>query len=120
MSSNIVITSQSIEISKENNLFHSVNLILKISLAPMYASYPMEAVKNQLYELLFKFNDKIGGIPLSFSELKFPKGKEYGRIIGEQPFLHVDICTKIIAFIPTIGLFLRGKIITVIIYLYSF
>lgn len=49
-------------------------------------------------------------IPLSFSRMTFPKGKEYGRILGEQPWIHVDVLTKMVVFIPLVGAKVRGKV----------
>ena len=60
--------------------------------------------------MLFRYNDSVEGIPLSYSQLKFPKGKEYGRILAEHYWLHVDVTTKLLVFKPEIGMSLTGKI----------
>jgi hypothetical protein len=90
--------------------FKKVEITLKVALLPANTRHPMDAVKRQLNSILFKYNEEVQGIPLSFSELKFPKGKEYGRIIAEQCWLHVDVATKLLVFQPEIGMTLIGKI----------
>lgn len=90
--------------------FKKVEIVLKVALLPSDNKYPLEAVKRQLNSLLFKYNEDVEGIPLSFSDLKFPKGKEYGRIIAEHYWLHIDVITKLLVFKPEIGMLLTGKI----------
>jgi hypothetical protein len=90
--------------------FKKVEITLKVALLPANTRHPMEAVTKQLNSILFKYNEEVEGIPLSFSELKFPKGKEYGRILAEQYWLHVDVATKLLVFQPEIGMPLVGKV----------
>ena len=90
--------------------FKKVEIVLKVALLPASTKYPIDDVKRQLNSMLFKYNEEVEGIPLSFSQLKFPRGKEYGRIIAEQFWLHVDVTTKLIVFKPEIGITLEGVI----------
>ena len=71
-------------------VFNECDILLKCALLPAESAEPLEAVKKQLNEILLKFNEEVGGIPLMYSSLTFPKGKEYGRIIGENYWVHVD------------------------------
>ena len=48
-------------------------------------------------------------IPICYSKISFPRGKEYGRIIGQHPSVHVDIQTKLVVFQPKIGQKIFGK-----------
>lgn len=61
-------------------------------------------------KLSFPTLDQIGGVPLSFSEVTFPPGKHSGRILGELPWIHVDVITNMIIFVPSVGIKVRGKI----------
>jgi DNA-directed RNA polymerase subunit E'/Rpb7 len=70
----------------------------------------MEEVENQLNGLLFKYSDEVGGVPLCFKELQLVKGKEHGRIMAEQPWIHVSVYTKLIIFKPVIGRILNAKV----------
>ena len=90
--------------------FVRVEIVLKVALLPASTKYPIEDVKRQLNSMLFKYNEDVKGIPLSFSQLKFPRGKEYGRIIAEQYWLHVDVVTKLLVFKPEIGMTITGKV----------
>lgn len=90
--------------------FKKVEIVLKVALLPASTKYPIDDVKRQLNTMLFKYNEEVEGIPLSFSQLKFPRGKEYGRIIAEQFWLHVDVTTKLLVFKPEIGMMLEGVI----------
>ena len=90
--------------------FTRVEIVLKVALLPSSTKYPLEAVKRQLNAMLFKYNENLDGVPLSYSQLKFIKGKEYGRIIAEQYWLHVDVTTKLLVFKPEIGTKLAGKV----------
>jgi hypothetical protein len=90
--------------------FVRVEIVLKVALLPASTKYPIDDVKRQLNSMLFKYNEDVKGIPLSFSQLKFPRGKEYGRIIAEQYWLHVDVVTKLLVFKPEIGMTITGKV----------
>ena len=91
-------------------VFNECDILLKCALLPAESAEPLEAVKKQLNEILLKFNEEVGGIPLMYSSLTFPKGKEYGRIIGENYWVHVDVMTTLLLFQPVIGKSLSGKI----------
>jgi DNA-directed RNA polymerase I subunit RPA43 len=90
--------------------FDEVNLSLKVALLPMNSEQPLEAVKSQLNEMLLKYNEQLQGVPLTYSTLKFPEGKEYARILGEYHWLHVDVDTVMLVFKPRVGMVLKGTI----------
>lgn len=90
--------------------FQLLDVTLKCALAPVHIPHPMEEVENQLNGLLFKYSDEVGGVPLCFTELQLVKGKEYGRIMAEQPWLHVSVCTKLLIFKPIVGRVLNAKV----------
>ena len=93
-----------------SGIFNECDILLKCALLPAESAEPLEAVKKQLNAILFKFSEEVGGIPLMYSSLTFPKGKEYGRIIGENYWVHVDVMTTLLLFQPVIGKSLCGKI----------
>jgi hypothetical protein len=90
--------------------FHSVDVLLKVALLPLHTSQPLDAVKQQLNNMLFKYSESLEGVPLSYSDISFPKGKEFARIMADQFWLHVDICTKLVIFKPVVGQRIRGKV----------
>lgn len=93
--------------------FQSVEVLLKVAIHPSESTNPLPAAHKQLQKLLFKFEDSLEGIPISYSQLNFPRGKEYARILGENPWIHVDFLTEITMFKPRIGQHICGKVIKV-------
>lgn len=90
----------------ENEVFYINRVELKCAILPKDMSYPMDAIKLQLNDMLLKYNEDMQGIPISFSKIEFDSGKQYGKVIAEQPWIHVDIVTSVLLFKP-----LRGKVI---------
>jgi len=90
--------------------FEQNRVLLKVALSPQHAKSPMDAIKQQLNKMLLKYIDELRGVPVTFSDIGFPVGKEYGRILGEQPWVHVDVNTTMLVFKPCAGLVLRGTI----------
>ena len=78
-------------------------IILKVALQPMHCQRPIEAVKRQLNDLLLKYSEDIQGVPLSYSGLELPRGLENGRILAEQPYVHVDLRATVTMFRPVRG-----------------
>jgi hypothetical protein len=90
--------------------FHSVEILLQVAVSPILSANPMAAVEAQLNNLLFSFNDKLSGIPVGYTEITFPKGREYARIISDHPWLHIDVLTTFVVFKPSIGTHLTGTV----------
>lgn len=90
--------------------FTSSRVSLKIALLPRDTSNPMSAVQAQLNNMLLKYNENLNGVPVAFSDLHFPKGKDSGRIISDSYWIHVDVMTSIVTFRPNVGTRLTGKI----------
>lgn len=90
--------------------FYQMNITLKVALLPHQSSNILQAIQNQIHKLLFNYHEDLEGVPMTYSSIKFTKGKEFGRIMGEHPWVHVDVETKIILFKPVIGAILNGKV----------
>ena len=86
------------------------NVLLKTALSPQDLHAPLECVRSQLSKMLLKYSDELKGVPVTFGDIELPPGKDYGRILGEVPWVHVDVCTKILVFQPAVGLVLRGRV----------
>lgn len=96
------------------NCFNEMNVLLKVALHPIHSMKPIDAIKLQLNNILFKYHDHLNGIPLSYKHIKFPIGKEYARIFNDQSWLHVDVLTTFIVFTPVVDQVIWGKINKVI------
>ena len=93
--------------------FHKMEILLQVSLLPSQTGHCMQAVKQKLNNMLFTYNESLQGIPLSYSDLEFPPGKEYGRIFADFPYVHVDVLTSMVVFKPTVGAQLTGRVVKV-------
>ncbi len=87
---------------------------LQVAIHPSETAHPLDGVRRQLNSLLFKFNQSLEGIPLSYSDLQLAAGKECGRFMAEQPWVHIDVFSSVVVFQPTIGSKISGKITKVI------
>lgn len=92
---------------------HSVETKLHLAIPPADTGNAMGAIKRQLNKLLFKFDDKFQGIPLSYCDISFPKGKDNGRYLADQPWIHVDVLSKFLVFKPIVGAKIQGTIVKV-------
>lgn len=97
-------------VDNEKHGFYQADVLLKAAIQPVQSVQPLEAVQQQLNHMLFKFNPSLDGVPLVYSDIKFPKGKNVARIMGDSFWLHIDINTKLLLFKPTCGKTLEGKI----------
>lgn len=88
----------------------SVETYIQIALPPAEINQPLLAVKSQLNKLLFKFNDKLAGVPLCYGEFRFLEGKKYGRFYADHPWVHIDIICDLVIFRPSVGDRIIGKI----------
>ncbi len=90
--------------------FKLIDSIVQVALLPNQTEYPLEAVKEQINEMLFRYHEDLNGIPLVYSDFELPSTKEYGRIMNELPWIHVDVKAKILLFQPENGQIITGKI----------
>lgn len=90
--------------------FKIIETILKVSLLPCHTEYPLLAVKEQINELLFRYDENLSGVPISYHDLNLPVSKEYGRIMNELPWLHIDVSVKLLVFQPQPNDLITGQI----------
>ncbi len=87
-----------------------VDATIQIALAPSQIDQPLQAVKAQLNNMLFKYHDRIGGIPLCYGDFLFSEGKKYGRFYADHPWVHIDINCELTVFRPSLGDKIVGKV----------
>lgn len=89
-------------------------IVLAISLLPGALRNSQKAVENNIARLLFKNTPGIGGIMLSYANLKFSKSKNtsgsesaqssgHGWILNELPYIHFDVSCDMMVFRPFVG-----------------
>lgn len=88
----------------------SVETLLKIAILPSESEKPMDAVKAQLNNMLFSYNEDLQGVPMVYYDIKLPPRKEYGRIMNDSYWLHIDILVKVLLFQPQAGQAVVGQI----------
>lgn len=98
---------------KTSGCFQQFDLVLKATVKPCDTADPIGAIRRQLNSLLFTYDDYIEGVPLSYGSLNLPRGQEYGRFIADQYWVHVDVSASVLAFKPTRGKFIEGRVISV-------
>lgn len=90
--------------------FVESQVITKVALRPHNGGNMIAAVKGQLNDMLLKYSEDIQGVAVSYSDLELPRGMEYGRILGAEPWVHVDLRATMVVFRPIRGLQLRGMV----------
>ena len=90
--------------------FKEVDTLLKVALPPSSSNRPLDAIKKELNQTLFKYSTHLDGVPVSYTNTRFPEGKEYARIFNENPWLHIDLLATVVVFRPEIGQVMRGKV----------
>ena len=95
---------------REEVPFVESRVVTKVALRPHNCGNMVEAVKKQLNDMLLKYSEEIEGTPVAYSNLELPKGMEYGRILGAEPWVHGDLRATMVVFRPIRGLKLRGMV----------
>eukprot|EP01031_Cornospumella_fuschlensis_P034800 gene34800-42144_t len=89
----------------------ALDVTMKLSLAPFMTADPVNAIKSHIDKLLYRFDDQLGGIPLAYEDVTFADGKGLGRIFADHPWVFVEArVTKLLTFIPQVGMTVRGKV----------
>lgn len=81
--------------------------------AALYASETSNAVlsvENQMNKHLLRYNHKLEGVPICFSDVSLVPGKEYGHFFYEHPHVHVDVIAKVLVFAPTTNSAVTGRV----------
>ena len=100
--------------------FHILKSTVQVTVHPSKSTDALFSIKEKLSNMLLKYNENMQGVPLTFENISFQPDKQYARIIGEYPWLHVEITTEFTIFRPIIGQRLFGRVNKVYIYLYLY
>jgi DNA-directed RNA polymerase subunit E'/Rpb7 len=91
--------------------FEEVNLKVAVSLLPSSLADVFKAIRANVYQLLMRYNESVGGVILSLSDVKFPDSAETcGRIVDEKPHVHFSLTAKSVVFRPLPGSMLVGTV----------
>jgi hypothetical protein len=84
-----------------------------LSLAPSAMANPSKAMHTSMTSMLLKYSDGLGGVLLSFDNIKVDKTKNsgsYGKILNEMPHIHVYVKCNVLVFNPSVGTSLTGVV----------
>lgn len=93
--------------------FEEVTLALRVSLLPASLKDIFGAIRANVYELLMRYNEAVGGVVLALNKIEFPPGEKHGRIYAEMPHIHFAISAQAQVFRPLPNTILRGAVTSV-------
>ncbi len=90
--------------------FKNLSVTLQIAIEPSKSDLALAAVKEKLNNSLFRYSEDLEGVPIIYEDIAIPAGKNYARVFGEYPWLHIDISARITIFKPDIGQVIYGRV----------
>jgi DNA-directed RNA polymerase subunit E'/Rpb7 len=91
--------------------FYEIETTVKCALSPSCIGRPRAGVEKQLHRSLYRYNDELQGIPMSYSKVNFPSGAaQVGKVLNENPWLHVKVNTTVLVFKPSKGDIIQGTV----------
>jgi len=86
--------------------FRKKRLQMLISLLPHSLSNIHQNVQNRISTLLLKYTDGVGGVLLTYSNLKYSEYQEggIGKIWGESPYIHYKVEMDALVFEACVGM----------------
>ena len=94
----------------DSEVLYLTRVELKCAILPGDLASPMDAIKMQLNDMLLKYNEDLQAVPLCFSKIEFDVGKDSGRVMAEEQWIHVDLVTSLLLFKPLAGRTIHGYI----------
>ncbi|KAI9145610.1 hypothetical protein BKA69DRAFT_1048619 [Paraphysoderma sedebokerense] len=88
--------------------FKQLQVQMYMHLPPAFVGRAIQGVEQNLNALLCRYNEKVNGVVLSYSNLKFME-KE-ARIMYDSPFMHFNISCTLLVFSPLVGSRIVGTI----------
>ena len=74
---------------------------LQLQLSPAYLGNEDAGVREQLRLALLRYVDSLGGVVVSYSELRFTS--PLGTIREDAPHIHVNVSVRVVLFAPRVG-----------------
>ena len=90
--------------------FIETRVELRAAISPSDLASPLDAIKLQLDEMLLKYSEDLQAVPVCYSGIEFDEGKDTGKIIAEQPWIHVEVLTTLVLFKPLKDQIIQGLI----------
>ena len=84
---------------------------LQLQLSPAYLGNEDAGVREQLRLALLRYVDTLGGVVVSYSELRFTSA--LGIIREDAPHIHVGVSVRVVLFAPREGQQLDGELVRI-------
>lgn len=91
--------------------FRKKRLQMLISLLPHSLKNIHQNIQKRISTLLLKYNDGVGGVLLTYSNIQYAEHKEggIGQIWGELPHIHYKVELDALVFEPCVGMQVRNS-----------
>ncbi|CAM9806350.1 unnamed protein product, partial [Chrysoparadoxa australica] len=83
--------------------FEDVTLRVDVSLLPSSMGDMFRAIRENMYKLLMRYSPSTEGVVLAVSDVSFPEGEHFGRILDDMPHIHVAVHARALVFRPRPG-----------------
>jgi DNA-directed RNA polymerase subunit E'/Rpb7 len=95
------------------SVFEIVDTVVKIAVLPHELGDITSTIRKKLNAMLFSYSIQLEAVPIMYTDLSFENDALVGRVMAEQPWIHVDVRAKIMQFNPVPGRVVQGKVKTV-------
>ena len=69
----------------------------------------MAHIRTILFQLLMRYTPDLGGVVLTFSNIKLPPNQRHGMLISDEPHITVNVMATAQVFSPATGMELVGR-----------
>lgn len=94
-------------------MFEIVDTVVKIAVLPHELGDITSTIRKKLNAMLFTYSIQLEAVPVMYTDLSFDNDELVGKVMAEQPWIHVDVKAKIMQFNPVPGRVVQGKVKTV-------
>lgn len=93
--------------------FQKKKVSVMLSLMPAAMANSQKAMNSAMQTMLLKYSDSLGGVLLSYDNVKIDEtknGGRFGRILNEMPHIHYYVTCDVLVFHPSVGSILLGVV----------
>jgi len=94
----------------QNSVFFKKRIEVSLSLLPAAMKNIMMALQDSIRSMILKYTAKVGGVLLTFENIKIISNNGHGRILNELPYLHYQVAFDALVFCPEVGCKLQGAV----------
>lgn len=95
------------------SVFETVDTVVKIAVLPHELGDITSTIRKKLNAMLFTYSVQLEAVPIMYTDVSFENNNMIGKVMADQPWIHVDVNAKIMQFNPVPGRIVQGKVKTV-------